>query len=270
MEQGTASLPAARSLGQGKTAVFLLHGVGAGKEAWAANQSVIASAGYRTLAWDAPGYGDSDPVDPCSMSSLARALERLIDHSAAGSNVLLGHSMGGMVAQEAAALFPGKVHGLILSATSASFGPPGSGWQQSFLRERFAPLDAGLGMAALARRLVPAMMAPGVSATLCAPAEEMMCKVPEASYRAALGAIVEFNQLANLPHLGVPTFCLAGEHDRNAPPAVLRKMAETIPAARYACMSGVGHLANMEAPDAFNNLVLEFLQQHFPVRGEPS
>lgn len=270
MEQGTASQPAARSLGQGKTAVFLLHGVGAGKEAWAANQSVIASAGYRTLAWDAPGYGQSDPVDPCSLASLARALERLMDHIGAATNVLLGHSMGGMVAQEAAALFPGKIHGLILSATSPSFGPPDSGWQHSFLHDRFAPLDAGLGMAGLARQLVPAMMAPETAAVLHAPAEELMSAVPEATYRAALAAIVEFNQLANLPRISVPTFCLAGEHDRNAPPSVLRKMAEKIPAARYTCMPGVGHLANMENPDAFNALMLEFLQQHFPVRGEPS
>ena len=270
MAQRTASIPAARSLGQGKTAVFLLHGVGGGKEAWAANQPALADAGYHMLAWDAPGYGDSESVHPCSMASLARALERLMDHAGASTNVLLGHSMGGMLAQEAAALFPDKIHGLILSATSPSFGPPGSGWQQTFLRERFAPLDAGLGMAGLAQQLVPTMMAPGINTTQHGPAKALMTGVPEATYRAALGAIVEFNQLANLPRIAVPTFCLAGEHDRNAPPSVLRKMSERIPGARYDCIPGVGHLANMEAPDAFNAMVLEFLQQHFPVRGEPT
>lgn len=265
MQQHIPSLPAARSLGHGKTAVFLLHGVGGGKEAWAANQPALANAGYHTVAWDAPGYGASEPVNPCNMASLARALERLMDHVGAATNVLLGHSMGGMVAQEAAALFPQKIHGLILSATSPSFGPPGSGWQQTFLRERFAPLDAGLGMAGLAQQLVPAMMAPGIAAGQREPAAALMSSVPEATYRSALAAIVEFNQLANLPRIAVPAFCLAGEHDRNAPPSVLRKMGERIPAARYDCIPGVGHLANMEAPAAFNVMVLEFLQQHFPV-----
>ena len=264
------AVPAATVLGQGTTALFLLHGVGGGKEAWQANQPAWADAGYRTLAWDAPGYGATTPVDPCNMTGLARALERLIDQTAAVTNVLIGHSMGGMVAQQAAALFPEKIHGLVLSATSPSFGPPGSGWQQNFLRDRFAPLDTGLGMAGLARQLVPAMMAPGSDATRQAPAAALMSGVPEASYRAALAAIVEFNQLDNLPLIGVPTLCLAGEHDRNAPPSVLRKMAERIPGAQYACIPGVGHLANMEAPAAFNAVVLEFLQQHFPARGGPA
>ena len=262
------AVPAATTLGQGRTVLFLLHGVGGGKEAWQANQLAWAAAGYRTLAWDAPGYGASVPVDPCSMTGLARALERLIDQTAADINVLIGHSMGGMVAQQAAALFPEKVHGLVLSATSPSFGPSGSGWQQKFLRERFAPLDAGLGMAGLARQLVPAMMAPGIDATRQEPAAALMSAVPEASYRAALAAIVEFNQLENLPRIGVPTLCLAGEHDRNAPPPVLRKMAGRIPGAQYACIPGVGHLANLEAPAAFNAIVLDFLQQHFPIRGD--
>ncbi|MEO6623452.1 MAG: alpha/beta fold hydrolase [Burkholderiaceae bacterium] len=262
------AVPAATTLGRGATALFLLHGVGGGKETWQANQSSWADAGYQTLAWDAPGYGASAPRYPCSMSSMARALEQLIEQTGAATNVLIGHSMGGMVAQQAAALFPEKIHGLVLSATSPSFGPPGSGWQQNFLRDRFAPLDAGLGMAALARQLVPAMMAPGIDVSRQRPAAALMAGVPEGTYRAALAAIVEFNQRENLPQIGVPTFCLAGEHDRNAPPSVLRKMGERIPGARYACIPGVGHLANLEAPAAFNALVLEFLYQHFPVRGD--
>ncbi len=268
METPLFAVPAAASLGQGAIALFLLHGVGGGRQAWQANQAAWAGAGYRVVAWDAPGYGASAPVVPCSMTNLAHALERLIDTTGAATNVLVGHSMGGMVAQQAVAVFPRKIHGLVLSATSPSFGPPGSGWQQNFLRERFAPLDAGLGMAGLARQLVPAMMAPGASAEAREHASALMSTVPEATYRAALAAIVEFNQLANLAHINVPTLCLAGEHDRNAPPSVLRKMAQHVPAAQYDCLAAVGHLANMEAPAVFNARVLAFLQQYFPVQGE--
>ena len=91
-----------------------------------------------------------------------------------------------------------------------------------------------------------------------------MAMVPQASYRAALQAIVGFNRLEELTRIHVPTLCLAGEHDHNAPPAVMRRMSERIAGAQYLCLPGVGHLANMEQPAAFNAAVLQFLQTHFP------
>ncbi|WP_373684614.1 alpha/beta fold hydrolase [Ramlibacter montanisoli] len=58
----------------------------------------------------------------------------------------------------------------------------------------------------------------------------------------------------------MPTLVLAGEHDRNAPPAVMKKMAEAIPNSTYVEMKGVGHLLNLEAPDDFDALLLNFLE----------
>ena len=138
----------------------MLHGVGGGKEAWLDCLPEVARSGYQAIAWDMPGYGASPMIDPYSNTGLARSLERLIDHIGAKRNVLLGHSMGGMVAQEAVALFPDKIHGLILSGTSAAFGKPGGDWQQKFLSSRFAPLDAGMGLSGLASTLVRGMVAP--------------------------------------------------------------------------------------------------------------
>ncbi len=257
-------LPATLEQGHGDTAVFLLHGVGGAKEAWAGNLDALSDAGYRAIAWDMPGYGATAGVDPCTTEALARALEALIDQARARRNVLLGHSMGGMVAQEAVALFPRKIHGLILSGTSAAFGAAGGSWQQDFLARRFAPLDAGLGMLRLAHDLVPAMMASGAGALARSEAIALMARVPESSYRAALGAIVSFNRLDGLAQIGVPTLCLAGEHDRNAPSGLMFRMSQRIAGAHYHCLDGVGHLANMERPQAFNACVLAFLQQHFP------
>lgn len=259
------AVPEHRLLGQGATAVFLLHGVGGGQQVWLANTPALAAAGYRTVAWDMPGYGASAAVSPCSTASLAAALENLIDHIGAERNVLLGHSMGGMVAQEAMALFPSKIHGLILSGTSAAFGRAEGAWQQQFLHSRFAPLDAGMGMAQLALQLVPTMVGPDCEPRACAEAAAVMARVPEASYRAALSAIVSFKRQDNLAQIRVPCLCLAGEHDRTAAPAVMQKMAQQIAGSTYLCLAGVGHLANMEQPAAFNAAVLSFLQLHFPV-----
>src|SRR5690606_21992589 len=120
--------------GEGDTAVFFLHGVGGGKEAWVRNQPMLAAAGYRTVAWDMPGYGASAPLQPGSNALLADALNTLIAHMDAKRNVLLGHSMGGMIAQETVALHPSLVHGLVLYSTSPAFGKADGVWQQQFLQ----------------------------------------------------------------------------------------------------------------------------------------
>ena len=258
------TLPNYSEQGTGDTAVFLLHGVGGGQQAWAQTLPALAAHGYRAIAWDAPGYGNSAPVEPYTTLELARALHKVIAHVGAQRNVVLGHSMGGMIAQEAFALEPAHINGLILFATSPAFGKPGGDWQQQFLQSRFAPLDAGAGMAGLASELVRGMFAPGASSADMAAAVALMNGVPEATYRAALSAIVSFNRLDNLPNINVPTLCLACELDNNAAPAVMEKMAARIAGAEYACLPGVGHLGNMEQPDAFNTAVLKFLKQHFP------
>lgn len=256
--------PAYLEQGEGDTAVFLLHGVGGGKEAWERNQPALAGHGYRTIAWDMPGYGVSQPLASCSNASLAEALKTLIEHTAAKRSVLLGHSMGGMLAQELAALHPQLVHGLILYSTSPAFGKADGAWQQQFLQSRFAPLDQGLGMTGLAGKLVPTMFAPDAEPARIAEAASLMARVPADSYRAALSAIVSFNRLTALGDIAVPTLCLAGELDQNAPPAVAEKMARRIAGAGYVCLPGVGHIANIEQPDLFNTAVLTFLKQHFP------
>jgi 3-oxoadipate enol-lactonase len=261
------TIPHYAELGTGDTAVFLLHGVGGGQGAWAHTLPVLARQGYRAVAWDASGYGGSAPVAPCTTTALAQSLHQLVAHIGASRNVLLGHSMGGMIAQEAFALQPDTIHGLILFATSPAFGKPGGDWQQQFLQSRFAPLDAGAGMAGLAPELVRSMFAPGARASVMASAVDLMSRVPEATYRAALSAIVSFNRLDNLPRIDVPTLCLACELDKNAAPVVMEKMAARIPNAQYTCLLGVGHLGSMEQPEAFNTAVLQFLKQHFPTQG---
>ncbi|MDQ3273124.1 MAG: alpha/beta hydrolase, partial [Pseudomonadota bacterium] len=236
------SLPAYFEQGDGDTAIFLLHGVGGGKAAWVHNQPVLAAADYKAVAWDMPGYGDSRAILPCTNALLADALKTLMAHIGAKRNVLMGHSMGGMIAQELAALHPSLVHGLVLYSTSPAFGKPDGAWQQQFLQSRFSPLDQGLGMDGLAEKIVPAMFALGADPSRLAEAISLMSRVPADSYRAALSAIVSFNRLAALGHIAVPTLCLAGELDLNAPPAVVEKMANRIPGAQYACLPGVGHI----------------------------
>jgi 3-oxoadipate enol-lactonase len=256
----TEAIPAYLARGEGEPVVFLLHGIGGGKGYWGPQLDALARAGYRTIAWDMPGYGDSEPIEPYTLLELARALGRLVDRIAPKRAVLLGHSMGGMVALEAWALFPHKIAGLILSGTSPAFGRPDGAWQQEFLRQRLGPLDAGRSMADLAPRLVRSMVAPDADSTAVEFAEKVMSAVPPTTYREALHALMSFDRRALLPSISVPTLALAGEVDPNASPAVMQKMAEKIPGAMYECLPRTGHLASVERPAPFNDSVVRFLK----------
>lgn len=259
------SLPQFISAGTGSTAVFLLHGVGGGKEVWSANTQPLVDAGYRVIAWDTPGYGGSAPVQPYTAATMAGALKDLISHVGATRSIVLGHSMGGMIAQELCALHPEALDGLVLSATTAAFGKPGGEWQKEFLNSRFAPLDAGRSMASLADELVEGLVPAGTGSAVKQAMTTVMARVPEATYRLALTAISSFDQRANLANIRVPTLVLSGECDTTAAPSVMERMAQRIPGANYIQLPGVGHISNMERPADFNAAVLAFLQQHFPL-----
>jgi pimeloyl-ACP methyl ester carboxylesterase len=85
--------------------------------------------------------------------------------------------------------------------------------------------------------------------------------VPAATYRRALECVVTFDRRQQLARIQVPTLLVAGEHDRRAPPAAMKEMAGAIARSRYREMKGIGHLQNLEAPDEFDALLLDFLAQ---------
>jgi 3-oxoadipate enol-lactonase len=252
------SLPAFTTLGGGPT-VLMLHGIGGGHLSFAPQVETLASAGYRAVAWDMPGYGHSAPIEPYTFKGLAESCIRLVESLRCDKVILLGHSMGGMVAQEVVARRPDLVSRLILSGTSPAFGEPGGEWQREFINERTGPLDAGRSMAELAETLVPRMIGPGSLPEGVRLATHCMGLVPAATYRRALECIVTFDRRQNLANILVPTLVVAGEHDRDAPPAMMKKMADAIPHSTYFEMKAIGHLHNLEAPDDFDGLVLNFL-----------
>lgn len=254
------SLAAVRAGPPGRP-VVLLHGIGGGKAIWAGSVAALAAAGFDAIAVDLPGYGDSQAVAPGGMPVMAQAVLATLDALGLARAALVGHSMGGMVAQEIAAVAPQRVSALVLACTSPAFGKADGDWQAQFVAERLRPLDAGLGMPGLAAALVPPMLGPAAEPAGVALATRVMAAVPEATYRAVLAAIVAFDRCAALPAIGVPTLCLAGEHDRTAPPKVLRGMAERIPGARCAELAGAGHIANVETPAAFDAAVTAFLRE---------
>jgi 3-oxoadipate enol-lactonase len=257
MTAASPPIPYCVSRGAGEVLLFL-HGMGGGHESWSAQLDSFAPD-YCAAAWDAPGHGASAALEPLSFATLAHSLAALLDDRGWARVHLVGHSMGGMVAQQFAVDHQHRLHSLTLSGTSPAFGPPDGAFQKKFIARALAPLDAGKSMAEIAALSIPAMMAPDPDPRGRATAIACMARSSPATYRAALRALAGFDQRANLARIHVPTLVLAGANDANAPAAMMERMAAKIPGASFVCLAGLGHLANLERPAAFDAALRDFL-----------
>ena len=243
------------------TSLVFLHGVGGGHHSWDGQLPYFAAAGYGAHAWDQPGYGHSASVDPYDLEQIAASLARLIAALDDGPVVLVGHSMGGFVAQETYARHPALVKGLALCFTSAAFGPSGGEFARDFIASRIAPLDGGKTMAQIAAALMPAMRGSRSDPDGVARAERIMAKIAPDTYRRAIALLTTFDRRENLQHVAVPTLLIAGGDDRVAPASVMQRMAQKIPHAQWVQLEGCGHLGQMDQPEPFNAALLAFLRE---------
>jgi 3-oxoadipate enol-lactonase len=242
------------------TPVIFLHGIGGGAKSFAPQIASFASAGYQPIALDLPGYGGRAPVDALSFDALAEDVEATVAQSGLEKPVLVGHSMGGMVVQTLLRRKPDGYAAAVLSCTSPAFGNPAGDFQKKFVADRLAPLDAGKTMADLAAGAAKGVMGPNADPAGRALFVEQYAQVPQATYRAAVNCLVSFDERANLAAIKTPVLCLGAEHDRQAPPTVVEKMASKIPGAQHICFAGLGHMPNLEAPAVFDAAILDFLK----------
>ena len=131
-------------------AVAFVHGIGGSARVWAAQTASFAAAGYTPAALDLPGYGARQPVTSMTFEELAADVEARIADQDLHRPVLIGHSLGGMVVQTALRRRPDGYAAAVLACTSPAFGNPSGEFQNKFVADRLAPLDAGTTMAELA------------------------------------------------------------------------------------------------------------------------
>ncbi|NNF79416.1 MAG: alpha/beta fold hydrolase, partial [Rhizobiales bacterium] len=240
-----------------KACVFL-HGVGGAGRIWRP-QVEHFSGEYEVLAWDAPGYGGRAPLANVSFEALAAQLDEDMDKAGLKSASIIGHSFGGMVAQQLVKDFPHRVQHLVLSGTSPAFGKPEGDFQQKFVAARTKPLDEGKTMAEVAAKVAPNLVAKDAPASAIELAIDCMSQVPEATYRSVISLLTTFDLRANLGEIKCPTLLIAGSEDTTAPAAMMERMAARIPTARFTTMPGAGHLAPIEQPAQFNQIVEAFI-----------
>lgn len=240
--------------------LLFLHGLGSSGLTWANQLSHFAPT-HHAIGLDLPGYGQTRPLARNSFPALADWLQEAIEENGWQQPILVGNSYGGMIVQEFMQRFPSAARAIILTGTSPAFGRKDGQWQQNYIQARLGPLDAGQTLVELAPEIAKGLVGPGASSAGIAEVISDLQAVPEATFRTAVVTLLEFDRRDNLPKLTLPTLLIAGEADLNAPPKVMEKMASFIPDARFELLSGLGHLAHLEDPERFNQVLANFLRE---------
>ena len=252
---GVAFLHAVERAGSAP-AVVCLHGWCQSSAYWAPTLERLAAAGVRGLAVDLPGFGASAGLPgPYTMEGLADALARLLDEQGLGPVVLIGGSMGGVVAQHLVLRHPGRARRLLLVATGAATADPA----------------AALAKAEMVAGAVwdETLVAPVVRAFFHHPppsAEfERYCRIALMASQAAAVEAARSNArsrtLERLDSIEVPTLIVQGRHDRVRTPEHGELMRDRIAGARLEIIEQAGHTPQLEDPAAFHEIALPFLTE---------
>ncbi|MCT2061427.1 alpha/beta fold hydrolase [Dietzia cinnamea] len=257
----STSLSFFRESGDGDSTVFLLHGAYGDSRYFDRLREALAGSGRRVVAWDCPGYGQSAVADVDTVEGFAAAATKLFDEVGTKRNVVLGHSMGSLIAPRAVNDSRRDIAGVILSASSPGLKMRSQEDQDRFIAERLEPIHQGMSVAEYAPALLKTMMGPGASGPDVDHVVTVVSDMDTAVFERSMKALTSYDNRPSLEALTPPTLLLAGEHDTACPPAGMRTMVDIIPNARYEEMSGVGHYGFAEDFDRYFAIVDGFLTE---------
>ena len=252
--------------------LVLVNGFAASANAWPRSWIKQLSEHTRVITLDNRGGGWSRSADvPFTIEDMAGDVLDVLDDAEIGRAVVLGLSMGGMIAQQVALDAPDRVAGLVLVATrppSPRFQRPELGTAVAFVR----PVMPGESLRDYFRRLWSSAAAPGFAEAHPDAIEEFVeqtveLPTPRGMLVHQMRAMSGWGHAERISQITAPTSVVHGECDRFAPIVNGEAIAELIPGARLERLPGVGHLVPCEAPDRLADLVLELVAAANEVAG---
>jgi pimeloyl-ACP methyl ester carboxylesterase len=230
-----------RDEGEGKkTPVCFVHGAGSSSVVWMDAVRRI-SPRRRVIAPDLPGHGQSDrwhPPPEVSIAMYRDAVGTICAQIKVPKVILVGHSMGGLIALAAAAAWPERVAGLVLVGSGAKLAVSDEGLRR--IREDFPHFNERMAKVAWSKTTPSETVERWAGITFTADQE-----ITEADFR----AIQRFDGTGL--SIKTPTLVVGGADDLMTPPALSHALGTQIPGSRVAILPGCGHWMMLEKPDAF-------------------
>lgn len=245
-----------RRAGNGPAVVFV-HGGAEDSRTWTPQLDALADE-FTVIAWDEPGAGGSSDVpEGFRLSDYGDSLAGLIRALDVSPCTLVGLSWGVTVILELYRRHPGVVRSLVLADGYAgwrgSLGAQEADARLAGLRDQpsgaFDPTLPGLFAGAPPMALMPLL-------------EAMTADVRRHSMLTALTAMAQADLTDVLDTIRVPTQLIWGALDARSPLSVAHEFARRIPGADLAVIPDCGHVSNLEAPEAFNDILRFFLRRH--------
>ncbi|WP_052409706.1 alpha/beta fold hydrolase [Paraburkholderia oxyphila] len=237
-------------------AIVLLHGIGSNSAGYRAQFAALSKT-HRVIAWDAPGFGQSSPfaIDAPAATDYAQVLLALLTELGIARATVAGSSWGSVIAATFAAQYPLATHALVLSAPNVARGHL-SGEERSAARE--ALMRSGAAQSDEARAaVVDALVAPGAGPLVRAHVSRLRDAVTPTGWQHAVDMLFSTYTPTVVASIEAPMSVLVGNLDRIAP---LEEHARPLHMAgrdsTLHTLDGIGHMPKLEAPGAFNAIVL--------------
>jgi 3-oxoadipate enol-lactonase len=236
-------------------ALLLSNSLGSTLDMWEPQVAPLAEC-FRLIRYDLRGHGGSPvPDEPYALGDLGADAVALLDWLGIERAHVVGLSLGGMISMWLGIHAPERVDRLALCCTSARLGPP-EGWAER------AALVRRKGTQVLAASVVERWLTPAhrdAHPDLVSRLRAMVAATPAEGYAGCCAAIGHMDLRGELSRVTAPTLVIAGEEDPASPPEHGELIASLVPGARLEVVEGAAHLANLERPEAFTALLLEFL-----------
>ena len=237
------------------TLVFL-NALGSDNRIW--DDVVAGFPEFSCLIYDKRGHGLScDAPNVLTMQDHADDVLALLDGLGLSDVILVGVSIGGMIAQLAASQKPQRVRALVLCCTGLKIGNTES-WQQRITAVLKDGTEA-IADSIIARWFSSAFLT--TQADKVALYRTMLARIPAQNYAASCFALRDADLTHRSAKLTMPTLCVSGSEDVSTPPALVQTMADIIKNAQHKIIQGVGHLPMLETPELLTTHIREFFMQ---------
>ena len=236
--------------------VVLLHGWACHRRFW--DEQVRAlSQSHTVLAPDFRGHGESEtPEGGYTLERLAEDVHDVMSALEMRPAAVVGHSMGGMVAQQLAVTHSENLSALALVATAAA--DP----ERQLISVRISSEATEVGYRTALERHLPGWFSQDADPEMFEWVKSQMMKTPE---RVALSLVDDYKDLdlrADLPGVRVPVLVIAAASDASTVPARSEEIARLIPGARLVVISVAGHFVQLERPAEVNSALRKFLAEN--------